>query len=226
MTMTPLDQLVHDVEAIETGEPGDIQAGTYVQKPQAGGDETDPGKPGAMVTDLVSAGYSILYDTRSAEASVVNNNMVPSQLKATRVDGSLVFQRNKPPFEPWRGSIKCFLHKDSPDRAKYDEMGFGVCAKETLPNVFQAENHARNRHRDEWRAVESDRGAREREEDRAVQRALLQSVAGRTEVNVAVAEPPVQVQSGQCVQCDWKSDARKRASRKMSLARHVEQAHG
>ena len=234
--VTPVEQLIKDTANLE---PGDIHAGDYIRKPEAETDEA-PSVPGSMITDLKSAGYTTLYDTETRESSLVNNNMLATQLKVKRIDGSLVFTRVQPAEGPWRGNILCFLHEDQPERAKYAAMGFSACRKSSLPNRFQAANHARNKHRYEWKAVEDEREARERREDRQVQRELLRSVTPAQAV--PVAEPPLvsdkviqdepltnlpapAVKSGQCDQCGWKSDAKRSSSRKMSLRRHIGSAH-
>jgi hypothetical protein len=232
MTTEAIEKLAQDTEALE---PGDFKPGEYVQRPEGESEDHPDGRPGMMISDLVSAGHVMLYDTRTSEPSVVNRNMRAPQLKARRPDGSLVFTTVKPEKEPWRGSIKCFLHKDGPNREHYDKMGFPVCKKSTLPSQFQADNHAKNRHRDEWAAVEAEREAGEKREDRAANRALLELVRGNgaqapsevVDTSSAEAGPPAVVApiSGQCIECDWRSQARTNANRKVSLKQHVERAH-
>ena len=246
MTTSPIDQLIEDTTSLE---PGDMNPGDYIRKPQAEtGDK--PEMPGMVVSDINSAGYTVVWDTITREPSSINNNMMATQMKQTRPDGSLVFTRLRPLEGPWRGAIKCFLHEDQPDRQRYAEMGFPTCQKATLPSLFQAENHARNRHRDEWAAVEAEREARERREDRAAQLAVLKLVAP---VEAPVAPPvpqegpmllvPDEVilqdlfppaedipvdRSGMCAVegCDWQSHAKKRSTRKTSVSQHVAKAHG
>ena len=232
MTTEAIEKLAQDTEAVE---PGDFKPGDYVQRPEGESEEHPDGRPGMMISDLVSAGHVLLYDTRTSEPSVVNRNMRAAQLKARRPDGSLVFTPVKPAKEPWRGSIKCFLHKEQPAWPKYEAMGFKSCAKATLPSRFQADNHAKNRHRDEWAAVEAEREAVEKREDRAANRALLELVRGNgaqapseiVDTSTVEAGPPAVVApiSGQCDQCDWKSNAKKSASRAISLGRHIKQDH-
>lgn len=242
MTTKPIDKLIEDTEALE---PGDFQRGDYIRRPQAETPDA-PELPGMVVSDMESAGYSYLYDTVTREPSLVNNNMILSQLKVTRTDGTLVFTLIKPAQGPWRGSFKCFLHAGQPDRAKYDAMGFPVCKKSTMPNQYQANNHARNRHRDEWRAVEADRETRERQEDRAVQQTMIKAIAAQAGGVSAVSDAPLVsaapvvseapvvsaapvdaplVRSGQCGQCGWISHARKSSSRRSGLSRHKSSAH-
>ena len=232
MTTEAIEKLAQDTEAVE---PGDFKPGDYVQRPEGESEEHPDGRPGMMISDLVSAGHVLLYDTRTSEPSVVNRNMRAAQLKARRPDGSLVFTLVKPAKEPWRGSIKCFLHKEQPAWPKYEAMGFKSCAKATLPSRFQADNHAKNRHRDEWAAVEAEREAVEKREDRAANRALLELVRGNgaqapseiVDTSTVEAGPPAVVApiSGQCIECDWKSNAKKSASRAISLGRHIKQDH-
>ena len=232
MTTEAIEKLAQDTEAVE---PGDFKPGDYVQRPEGESEEHPDGRPGMMISDLVSAGHVLLYDTRTSEPSVVNRNMRAAQLKARRPDGSLVFTPVKPAKEPWRGNIKCFLHKEQPAWPKYEAMGFKSCAKATLPSRFQADNHAKNRHRDEWAAVEAEREAVEKREDRAANRALLELVRGNgaqapseiVDTSTVEAGPPAVVGpiSGQCIECDWKSNAKKSASRAISLGRHIKQDH-
>lgn len=230
--LDPVDRLMADTASLE---PGDMQVGDYVRKPEAEGGDT-PEVPGMIVADLVSAGYSYLYDTVSREAYLVNNNMVETQLKVKRSDGTVVFTKTKPARGPHRGTIKCFLHADQPERPKYAALGFAACPKATLPNQYQADNHARNKHRDEWKAVEAEREATERREDRAAQQAMFQrlgtiltSEAPPPTVTEAPAptgpvDPPVTARSGHCTQCAWYS--RKRVNREISLQQHVDRVHG
>jgi hypothetical protein len=231
MVTDAIEQLAKDTEALE---PEGFKVGDYIRKPQMETEDA-PEVGGMIVSDLESAGYVMLYDTVTREPSLVNMNMVAAQRKVRRENGSLVFTSVKPAEGPWRGDIKCFLHQDQPERAQYDAMGFSVCAKRTLPNGYQAQNHARHRHRDEWAAVEAEQAEKERREDRAATRAMLNAISGST---TAVVEPVVDTStvnggppaeavplSGQCEQCDWKSNARKNQSRKVSLKQHMDRAH-
>jgi hypothetical protein len=221
MTTTAIDKLISDTEALE---PGDVQPGLYVRKPASESQES-PEVAGMVVSDLESAGYTVLYDRVSREPSIVNNNAVIMQLKQLRDDGTPVFTDIKPVTGPWRGDIKCFLHGDQPERARYTKMGFPVCKKSTLPNQYQAENHARNRHRDEWRAVEAEREFNERKEDREAQRAMMEAVS--PQVATAPATPvAAETESRVCETCGWESNApssRVRASLRLhSRGKHRE----
>ena len=186
----PIERLVQDTEDLEPTHPEVMGRGDYIRSPSETSEDL-PESAGMVVSDLASAGYSYLYETRTNEPTLVNNNMRAAQLMVTRPeDGSLVFQSKKPSKTPWRGSIKCFLHADQPDRAWYTAMGFSVCRKATLPNQYQADNHARARHKEEWAAVVAARERREREEDREIQRNMANALAGRAaQAQVPEAEP-------------------------------------
>jgi hypothetical protein len=208
---SPIERLMADTE------PSGFQVGEYIQKPRAEPTAVWPhGVPGQIVSDLESAGYTEVFDTITREPSIVNNNMLLAQLAVKREDGSRVFTTIRPAIPPWRGSIKCFLHKDMPDWPRYEAMGFKSCRKATLPNIFEAEEHARNRHRNQWRAVEAEREAKERQEDRAVQRQMAEALVETASTGHA---------DGRCPHCLWRSSAGKRGARRSSLDRHISLKH-
>ena len=163
-----VEKLIAETENLEPGDEG-TKIGKMIQAPTAD-------RPGMVLADLDSAGYTRVWDTVTREESLINNNMLPAQLAVKRMDGTPIFTRARPEKPPWRGAYKCFLHFTDPHRALYDSMGFTTCNKATMPNQFQAENHNRNRHREEWRAVVAMRELEQREQDRAVQNALLEAV--------------------------------------------------
>ena len=84
--------------------------------------------------------------------------------------------------------MKCLLHKDSPNRSEYDKMGFRVCKKSLIPNAFEVKQHMTKKHPKEWQAIEDVRKEKERQEDRAAQRALYEAVGGKKE-----EKPPLYV---------------------------------
>ena len=69
-----------------------------------------------QVASLESAGYVYVYDTENGERSVVNRNMLETQLQKLREDGTRYFTTVKPDVEPKRGTLKCLLHQDDPSR--------------------------------------------------------------------------------------------------------------
>ena len=126
-----------------------------------------------QVASLESAGYVYVYDTENGDKSVINRNMLETQLSKLRPDGTRFFTTVKPAFEPKRGTLKCLLHPDDPDRGLYDSWGFTTCAKSNLISEFQVNRHVQIRHRMEWQTIYEERERQEKEEERNFQRQLL-----------------------------------------------------
>ncbi len=127
------------------------------------------------VFHLKSAGYVFIYDTLTGEASKINKNMLASKLQQKRPDGSYIFSL-KQSVKPTRGTMKCLLHPDSPDRTHYNLLGLAVCKKANLTSPFQVERHMTKRHKQEWATIEKERTDKERQEDRQLQRAILSNM--------------------------------------------------
>ena len=140
------------------------------------------------VKELTSAGYVYVYDSRTFERAPVLYYMLASILRRRRPDGSFIWTTNDPKKLPKRGTMKCLLHKDSPDRRLYDEMGFRTCTKSLIPNAFEVKQHMTLKHPKEWQAIEDLRKERERQEDRAAQKTLYEAVGGK--VNPVEEKPP------------------------------------
>ena len=126
-----------------------------------------------QVASLESAGYVYVYDTENGDKSVINRNMLETQLSKLRPDGTRFFTTVKPAFEPVKGKLKCLLHKDDPDRGQYDSCGFATCNKSNLISEFQVNRHVQIRHRMEWQTIYEERERQEKEEERNFQRQLL-----------------------------------------------------
>ena len=149
-------------------EPGESVKDKVVHR----GDEEQPAP--MTFSQLKSAGYTIIYDIETGEQSITNNNMLAAQLKKMR-NGKRVFTTTKPSSEPKRGTIKCLLHPDDPNREHYNEMGLPQCRKSNLINEFQRTRHMQRKHRDEWAAIEAEKKERE---NKAAQQ-LLEKLAKR-----------------------------------------------
>ena len=102
--------------------------------------------------------------------------MLMQHLQKTRPDGSLVFTTEKPEEEPKRGKLKCLLHPSNPEREHYNELGLATCLKSNLSSPLQVRRHMQKRHHVEWDTIEQERVERERQEDRAFQRAVMNQV--------------------------------------------------
>lgn len=161
-------------EAEKADEPG--SADRIINR----GDSTNPAP--MVVTEIKSAGYSYVYDTKTGERSTVNNNMLPSQLRKKRPDGSFVFTLKKPDIEVKRGTYKCMLHASDPNRAYYDTLGLPVCPKDNLTAPVQVRRHMQKRHKMEWEIIEGERIERERQHDRRLQESLILAAGGKLDV--------------------------------------------
>jgi hypothetical protein len=152
-----VEEMMRDAE--EAAEPGDIKPGSVIN---ATTDMT------MSASELQSAGYVYVYDTRTADRSVVNRNMLQQQLEKRREDGSFVFSTRKPEgIEAARGTFKCLLHVDDPNRERYNQMGLIVCPKDSLRSQYDVSLHMQFRHRREWQTIEGEREEQEKERTRA-----------------------------------------------------------
>ena len=166
-TQKNLEEMLRDAEVAP--EPGESMKDKVIHK----GDED---LPTPMVRSMLeSAGWVYIYDTQTGERSTANRNMLRQLLRRKREDGSLVFTTIKPPFEPKRGTYKCMLHPNDPNRGHYEELGFPVCMKSNLTSPFQVRRHMEKRHKMEWAGIEQERIDTERAEDRKLQHILIKS---------------------------------------------------
>ena len=158
-------ELMEEAEAAP--EPGSFNRRQVIHSP------SDAFPIDVQVASLESAGYVYVYDTETGSRSVVNRNMLESQLSKLRPDGTRFFTTVKPAFEPVKGTLKCLLHKDDPERWQYDIWGFATCNKSNLVSEFHVNRHVQVRHRQEWQTIYEDRERKEKEEERNFQRQLL-----------------------------------------------------
>jgi hypothetical protein len=129
-------------------EPGDLKLSSKV--------EGESGIPEMSVTELKSAGWVYIYDTKTRERSITNRNMLKTQLTKKRQDGTPVFTTNKPTEPPFRGTLKCWLHLDDPNRSHYDDIGLPICKKSNLTSPYQVRRHMEKRHRTEFQIIEQE----------------------------------------------------------------------
>lgn len=138
------------------------------------GDEEVPVE--MTLAQLTSAGWCYIYERLTGERSIANKNMLGQLLKVKEDDGSFRFTTVKPinpPFPIKRGTLKCILHKDDPNRMHYTELGMPECPKSNLTSPYQVRRHMLKKHPDQWRDIEQERTDRERKEDRDLQMAIL-----------------------------------------------------
>lgn len=160
----------------------------------AGDDET----PTPMVTTAVEGpGYTTVYHTETGLDSLVSNNMLPAQLKKKLPTGKRAFTIYDPGFRPTEGVLMCYMHPDHPMRSVCDEFGFVVCEKKNLASPFQVRMHMEHRHKQEWAALEDRRLRLEREEDRDINRGMLNAIKAQGQPGngavAAVSEPAAPV---------------------------------
>jgi len=129
-------------------------------------------------TQLKSAGYVYIYDTKTNERSLCNRNVLLHNLQKKRPGGSIVFTTEKPKVGPKRGHLKCMLHPDEPNRYHYDDLGLAVCKKSNLTSPYQVKRHMAKRHKDEYAAIKEEEERAEKEKDRKMREALIK-LAGK-----------------------------------------------
>uniref|UniRef100_A0A6M3LJN6 Uncharacterized protein n=1 Tax=viral metagenome TaxID=1070528 RepID=A0A6M3LJN6_9ZZZZ len=134
-------------------------------------------EPPTVVSTVSSAGYVKVWDSRTFVEAPVLYYMLPQVLRKKRADGSYRWTTNNPGQRPRRGTFKCLLHKEDPNREHYDSLGFRACPKENITSPYQVTQHMKSRHRREWEAIEKERTDAERLEDRAAQKMLMEAVA-------------------------------------------------
>jgi len=168
-----IEEMLRDAE--DAAEPGDMEEGQVISR-------TD--NMTMTTSQLQSAGYVYVYDTRTADRSVVNRNMLHQQLEKVRPDGTYVFSTRKPEgIEPVVGHLNCFLHVDGPDRAKYDQMGLVECVKTGFLNELDRASHMRYRHPRAYATLENERVREDREAERLERMALTESIKAMAESN-------------------------------------------
>jgi len=124
-----------------------------------------------------SAGYRYLWDVETKEKVPILYYMLAQQLAKKTPDGRPRFVTKKPDGEPWRGIVRCLLHKDNPQREYFNSMGLRVCKKENIQSPHALTQHMRLKHPQEWKLIEDEKKEKERLEDREIQRAILSRVA-------------------------------------------------
>jgi len=159
-----IEERIRDSESAE--EPGTVKVGTVIS-------EGDEELPLMTAMELKSAGYTYIYDTKTGERSLCNNNMLPQHLRKKRLDESYVFTTAKPKVSPRRGVLKCLLHPDDPNRTHYDELGLPTCRKSNLTSPFQVSRHMQKRHKMEWATIEQEKKDRKEEEEREFRQSLI-----------------------------------------------------
>ena len=159
-----IEEMLRDAE--EAGEPGGMASGQVIGRSEASTLTT---------SQLQSAGWVYVYNMQTGSESVINRNMLQQQLEKRHADGSYLFSTQRPADAPRpNANIKCTLHPDGPDRAKYDGMGLIVCEKDNLLTDMDRDTHVRRRHPRAWATLEGEERRQEREDTRTDRRAMME----------------------------------------------------
>ena len=161
-----IEEMLRDAE--EAVEPGDMAVGQVIGR----GDMT---QAPMTTSQLQSAGWVYVYNVQTGSESVINRNMLQQQLEKRHTDGSYLFSTQRPTNIPRpNANIKCTLHADGPDRAKYDGMGLIVCAKSNLLTETDRDTHVERRHPRAWATLKGEERRQEREDTRSERRAMME----------------------------------------------------
>ena len=171
----PVAELIAEAEAAP--EPGNFDRRRVIHS------MSDEFPIDVTVSSLESSGYVYIYDTETAERSITSQDRLAQKLQQLRSNKTRWFTTVKPDFAPHRGTLKCLLHPDDPDRRLYASWGFAECTKANLTTEFQVTRHVQVRHRMEWQTIEAEQERAEREEERNFQRQLLASFSGTAPPN-------------------------------------------
>ena len=177
------------------------------------GDETVPVP--MWVSALAESGWIPMYHVATRERSLVSRNAAPMKLKEVDPEtGKRAWTLTRPAQPPWRGTLRCVLHPDNPNRAEYDRMGFPTCRKSNLPNELHQRMHMEHRHpmvskllAERLSKGEKEAELMERRAEREHQRALLEGMAGRAVTSEVAAAPPANTVTGTCSTCSQEFSA-------------------
>ena len=97
--------------------------------------------------------YGTIYSMRDGEPLKVPLKLIQATLsKIDRDSGNYAFTAKKEEAPEYKlGEVKCFLHKDSPERPILDQLGIvAVCPAAHLANGYSKRVHGQHRHKQEW----------------------------------------------------------------------------
>ena len=159
------------IKRVSEGAPSTPTAMQEEQMISTGADEFP-----TKVSSLRHKGYVPYWDTRTG-----GYNEGPQYLKwqigeIKRPDGSTMYTFVDPKTPPDYGlDLYCPLNADSPDYYKVKNMGFNECPRKHVPNHNALDLHVQKSHKRAFAALAQLRTESMREEDRDLQRQVLQS---------------------------------------------------
>jgi len=167
-----------------------------------------------------------VYSTKDGSPIDVPAYMIGAAMELKNEDGTFRFvadAKNAPEYKP--GTIKCFLHKDSPERPILEMVGLGgaFCPADHLASDYSKRIHGLHRHKQEFAAWQEyvEREKEEKREDRLNKQleATLAIAGGRQEVpevQFQALAPAVAVPKGECDICGRTGLKRLKAHKSMA----------
>lgn len=157
-----------------------LKPGEIINRPS--GDNPSPMRVG----DLRWKGYVEVWDTRTGDKSLQPWWLLWQTMRKTREDKSRVFTRVNPHIAPDHGQdLFCPLNPESPEYSSLKSMGFKACRKKHIPHEDGLMRHVRKSHSRAWEAMDRQRQETERNEDRQLQRDMLQAMTSAAVKGVA-----------------------------------------
>jgi len=157
-----------------------------------------------------------IYSMLTGEPITLPALMVQSTLENRLPDGRYAFTADPAKAPEYRlGTVKCFLHPDSPERLTLQEIGLGgaFCPAAHLANEYEKVQHAQHKHRKQWAAYQAHLAVQERKkyeerQDRQLEATL--KMAGMTKRNEPLNGAPATKDTGASVteelpacECGW-----------------------
>ena len=189
------------------------------------------------ISSIDEAAYLWVWNVETGDRSRVNANMLQSQLSKKLEDGRRAFTTVDPRIPHAGGSVLCRLHADAPDRAEWAAMGFPTCRKANLRNELELDLHMRHRHKSEYGEINSRAERTIQEEDRLLNRSLLEALVGQAQAAQAIqsieAEAPrrsrrsynADPKTESCTECEETFEATTQQAAKMKLSAHMNKVH-
>jgi hypothetical protein len=157
-----------------------------------------------------------IYSMLTGEPIPVPRYRLDDLMKQTLPDGRYAFTADPAKAPEYRlGTVKCFLHPDSPERLTLQEIGLGgaFCPAAHLANEYEKVQHAQHKHRKQWAAYQAHLAVQERKkyeerQDRQLEATL--KMAGMTKRNEPLNGAPATKDTGASVteelpacECGW-----------------------
>ena len=166
-----------------------------------------------------------VYSKEDGSPVLVPSYRINEVMSLTDSEGNHRFvaeAKDAPEYRP--GTVKCFLHKDSPERPILEMVGLqsATCPKATLASDHSKRMHALHRHKNEWIAyqgyVEDQKEAkREKRLDEQLDATLALARGGQKEPEfVGAVETPRTPAPGECDICGRTGLKRLKAHKSMA----------